>query len=135
MAPEHLEEFIKVKLIRNEIGEEMGEVNFRVSTVTRMDKIKHLYASCQGLAAESLRFFFNGRRINGDICPWNLDMKDGDVVEVFIEKKSRELTIDDNLFIKLVGFSGEKRVFKIRQSNIIHRPRQNLILCSDITKI
>ncbi len=106
-----LEEFVKLKLI----NQTALELNFKVNINTNMDKIKKLYAQCQALTADSLRFMFNGRRINGDITPWNLDMKDGDVIEVFVDK-SREITLDSYLFIKLIGLNSEVRFFKIKQS-------------------
>lgn len=113
MVPEGgLEQFVRIKLSSHEAD----AVNFNVGIRTKLDKIKQLYAQCQGLAVESLRLFFNGRRINGaDITPWNLDLKDGDLIEVFVDK-SIGLTSEDELFVRLVGFGGEERLFKMGMS-------------------
>lgn len=121
MVVDGFEEYIKLKLV----CQNTDDVNLKVSTMTKMDKLKKLYMSCQGLETESLRFLFNGRRINGDVTPWNLDLKDGDVIEVFLEK-SREITIDDNLFIKLLGFSGERKLFKIKYAMRMANLRKHL---------
>lgn len=107
------EEYIKLKLISNDPSSS-GEVNINVGVWTKMEKIKKIYSSCKGLPIENIRLQFNGRRINGDITPWNLDMKDSDIIEVFMDKPF-ELLSEDNIFIKCIGLSGD-RTFKIKQS-------------------
>ena len=102
------EEFITLKII----GYDNTEINYKVSITTKMERIKKVYSLFQGEKVESLRFLFNGRRINGDITPWNLDMKDGDIIEVLLEK-FRSKSPDEKIFIKLVSQSDEK-TFKIK---------------------
>ncbi len=127
---EGLEEYIIIKLI----NPNANDVNFKVSITTNMEKLKKLYAQCQALPADSLRFLFNGRRINGDITPWNLDMKDGDVIEVLVDK-SHELTADGYLFIKLLGVSGEVRLFKIKQSMNLSRLKKHYSECVNVAEM
>lgn len=107
---EGFEEFITLKLV----GYDNTEINYKVGIWTKMNKIKRIYSIFQCEKVESLRFLFNGRRINGDITPWNLDMKDGDVIDVFLEKCHKQ-TSDDKIFIKLISHSDEKN-FRIKLS-------------------
>ena len=51
-----------------------------------MGKLKKSYSDRQGVAVTSLRFLFDGRRINDDETPKQLEMEDGDVIEVYQEQ-------------------------------------------------
>jgi hypothetical protein len=104
------EEYVKLKLL----GKETDEVNFKVGVWTKMDTLKKMFSSCQSVPVERLRFEFNGRRINGDITPWNLDLKDGDVIDVFVESPHAS-SADDFIFIRLTGLCGE-RCLRVKQS-------------------
>lgn len=107
------EEYVKLKLL----GKDTDEVNFKVGVWTKMDTLKKLFSSCQAVPVEMLRFEFNGRRINGDITPWNLDLKDGDVIDVYVERPHVH-SADDSLFIRLTGLCGE-RCLRVKQTAAI----------------
>lgn len=51
-----------------------------------MGKLKKSYSDRQGVPVNSLRFLFDGRRINDDETPKQLEMEDGDVIEVYQEQ-------------------------------------------------
>uniref|UniRef100_A0A0M3IJE4 Small ubiquitin-related modifier n=1 Tax=Ascaris lumbricoides TaxID=6252 RepID=A0A0M3IJE4_ASCLU len=71
-------EFIKLRVV----GQDSNEVHFRVKYGTSLVKLKKSYADRTGVVVESLRFLFDGRRINDDDTPKTLEMEEDDVIEV-----------------------------------------------------
>lgn len=57
-------------------------MHFRVKYGTSMGKLKKSYADRVGVAVGSLRFLFDGRRINDEDTPKTLEMEEDDVIEV-----------------------------------------------------
>jgi len=80
--PEGDGEYIKLKVV----GQDNTEVHFKVKYSTNMGKLKKSYAERQGVQQASLRFLFDGKRIQDDETPKQLDMEDGDVIEVYQEQ-------------------------------------------------
>ncbi|KAK6729770.1 hypothetical protein RB195_006677 [Necator americanus] len=74
-------EYIKLKVV----GQDSNEVHFRVKNGTAMGKLKKSYADRTGVAVSSLRFLFDGRRINDDDTPKTLEMEEDDVIEASLE--------------------------------------------------
>ncbi|CAF5227609.1 unnamed protein product, partial [Rotaria magnacalcarata] len=52
---------------------------------TSMGKLKKSYAERQGVAVGSLRFLFDGKRINDEETPKLLEMEDNDTIDVYQE--------------------------------------------------
>uniref|UniRef100_A0A914WQI4 Small ubiquitin-related modifier n=1 Tax=Plectus sambesii TaxID=2011161 RepID=A0A914WQI4_9BILA len=75
-------EYIKLKVV----GQDSNEVHFRVKFSTHMGKLKRSYADRVGVSVQSLRFLFDGRRINDDETPKSLEMENEDVIEVYQEQ-------------------------------------------------
>ncbi|UMM40754.1 hypothetical protein L5515_017270 [Caenorhabditis briggsae] len=75
-------EYIKIKLI----GQDSSEVHFRVKFGTLMAKVKKSFADRTGVSVGSLRFVFDGLRINDDDTPKSLEMEDNDVIHVYQEQ-------------------------------------------------
>jgi len=63
-----------------------GEVHFRVKMSTKMGKLKNNFCDRQGLSLASVRFMFEGQRIEDDMTPGDLDLQDDDLIEVFSEQ-------------------------------------------------
>ena len=53
---------------------------------TQMGKLKKSYSERVGVPVTSLRFLFDGRRINDDETPKALEMEQDDVIEVYQEQ-------------------------------------------------
>nr|ACO10968.1 Small ubiquitin-related modifier 1-A precursor [Caligus rogercresseyi] len=53
---------------------------------TQMGKLKKSYSERVGVPLSSLRFLFDGRRINDDETPKALEMEQDDVIEVYQEQ-------------------------------------------------
>ncbi|CAP30915.1 Protein CBG11828 [Caenorhabditis briggsae] len=52
-----------------------------------MAKVKKSYADRAGGSINSLRFLFDGRRINDEDTPKTLEIEDDDVIEVYQEQQ------------------------------------------------
>ena len=63
-----------------------NEIHFRVKQTTLMGKLKKSYSERVGVPIASLRFLFDGRRINDDETPKALEMEQDDVIEVYQEQ-------------------------------------------------
>merc|ERR1712117_903931 len=68
-----------------------------------MGKLKKSYAERVGVPISSLRFLFDGRRINDDESPKALEMEQDDVIEVYQEQTGGEDSgnKDETEYIKL----------------------------------
>ena len=64
-----------------------------------MGKLKKSYSERVGVPVTSLRFLFDGRRINDDETPKALEMEQDDVIEVYQEQ--RWIHFADKNFLKL----------------------------------
>ena len=51
------------------VGQDSNEIHFRVKMTTQMGKLKKSYSERVGVPVSSLRFLFDGRRINDDETP------------------------------------------------------------------
>ena len=51
-----------------------------------MGKLKKSYSDRQGVPVNTLRFLFDGNRINDEDTPKSLEMEDGDTIEVYQEQ-------------------------------------------------
>ena len=84
---EYETEDIKLKVV----GQDSKEIHFSVKMSTPMGKLKKSYAERVGVPISSLRFLFDGRRINDDESPKALEMEQDDVIEVYQEQTGGEV--------------------------------------------
>merc|ERR1711881_548092 len=82
-------EYIKLKVV----GQDSNEIHFRVKQTTQMGKLKKSYSERVGVPQTSLRFLFDGRRINDDETPKALEMEQDDVIEVYQEQTGGSLGV------------------------------------------
>ncbi|KAI2810946.1 hypothetical protein RDWZM_002214 [Blomia tropicalis] len=75
-------EYIKIKVV----GQDTNELHFRVKKSTAFSKLKKSYSERIGVPLTSLRFLFDGRRIDDNDTPATLEMEEEDVIEVFQEQ-------------------------------------------------
>ncbi|VDN06364.1 unnamed protein product [Thelazia callipaeda] len=71
-------DYIKLRVL----GQDSNEVHFRVKFGTSLGKLKKSYADRMGVDVASLRFLFDGRRINDEDTPKSLEIEDDDIIEV-----------------------------------------------------
>ena len=65
-----------------EPAQDRETVTFRVKPTTKFAKIMKAWCEKQQVEQSSVRFMFDGERISGDNTPLDLDMEDGDQVDV-----------------------------------------------------
>ncbi|KAJ7054838.1 small ubiquitin-related modifier [Mycena amicta] len=73
---------INVKVVSS-TGE---EVFFKIKKSTKLSKLQGAYASKVGKDVGSIRFLYDGVRINDDDTPSTLDMEDNDTIDVMVEQ-------------------------------------------------
>lgn len=62
------------------------DVTFRIKTSTAMGKVFDAYCTKQGHTRSSMRFLFDGNRVNDTATPDALDIEDGDVIDALVEQ-------------------------------------------------
>ncbi|KAJ1450521.1 ubiquitin-related domain-containing protein [Pelagophyceae sp. CCMP2097] len=70
--------------IRDQTGE---ETFFKVKKTTKFDKVFSTYAARKGVNANSLRFLFDGTRLQGSQTPDELDMEENDQIDCMLEQQ------------------------------------------------
>ncbi|XP_074659011.1 small ubiquitin-related modifier-like [Tubulanus polymorphus] len=75
-------EYINLKVV----AQDQNEIHFRVKMTTQMGKLKKSYSERTGIPVSSLRFLFDGTRINDTDTPKLLELVKDDVIEVFHEQ-------------------------------------------------
>jgi len=63
-----------------------NEVFFKIKRTTALKKLMDAFCERQGKAPSSVRFLFDGSRVQGTDSPDTLDMADGDTLEVHQEQ-------------------------------------------------
>ena len=75
-------EYIQLKVV----SQDSNEIRFRVKQTTQMGKLKKSYSKRVGVPVTSLRFLFDGRRINDNETTKALEMEQDEVIEVYQEQ-------------------------------------------------
>lgn len=83
IAGDSSNEYIKLKVV----SQDSSEIHFRVKFTTPMSKIKKSYSDRVGVPVTSLRFLFDGKRINDTDTPKQLEMEEDDTIEVYQEQQ------------------------------------------------
>ena len=63
------------------------EIFFKCKQTTPLSKLMNAFCQRQGINAASVRFLFDGQRLNPQQTPQELEMEDGDVVDVMVEQQ------------------------------------------------
>ncbi|KAK3059296.1 hypothetical protein LTS18_011194 [Coniosporium uncinatum] len=63
-----------------------NEVFFKIKRTTQLKKLMDAFCERQGKSPQSVRFLFDGQRVNPTDNPDSLDMADGDTLEVHQEQ-------------------------------------------------
>ncbi|PVH68941.1 ubiquitin-like protein, partial [Cadophora sp. DSE1049] len=63
-----------------------GETFFKIKGHTKLGKVFDTYCDRQSLARNTVRFLFEGARIQDTDTPDSLEMQDGDMVQAMLEQ-------------------------------------------------
>jgi small ubiquitin-related modifier len=74
---------IRVKVVASMDG---SELYFKCRTTTPLQRLMTAFCNRQGVAMNSVRFLFDGQRLNQNQTPGELEMEDGDVIDVMVEQ-------------------------------------------------
>jgi len=74
---------IRLKVVRE--GKDV--IQFKVKQTTPIGMMKKAYSKQVGIPIYSLRFLWDGQRINDDDTPEKMEMEEGDIIEAYPEQK------------------------------------------------
>ncbi|ROT34796.1 ubiquitin-like protein [Sodiomyces alkalinus F11] len=81
-APDHeVVEHLNIKVTDNN-----NEVFFKIKKSTKLEKLMNAFCERQGKALNTVRFVFEGQRVQPTDTPAALEMQDGDTLEVYQEQ-------------------------------------------------
>ena len=69
------------------VTQDGSEIFFKCKQTTPLRKLINAFCQRQGVNAASVRFLFDGQRINPMQTPQELEMEDGDVIDVMVEQQ------------------------------------------------
>ena len=107
--------YIKLKVV----GQDSNEIHYLVKISANMGKLKKSYAERVGVQVSTLRFLFDGRRINDEETPKALEMEQDDVIEVYQEQTggvAEEGDKTDYIKLKVVGQDSNEIHFRVKFS-------------------
>ena len=70
------------------VAQDGTEIYFKCKCDKPLQKLMHMFCNRQGVSTNSVRFLFDGNRINETQTPIQLDMEDGDVIDVMVEQQA-----------------------------------------------
>lgn len=83
---EDITEKVNDKISISVVNQSGQEVFFKVRTTTLFKKIFEAYCQKLSIPTQSIRFLFDGSRINPEDSPESLNMEDNDVVDALLEQ-------------------------------------------------
>lgn len=63
-----------------------GEVFFKIKKTMPLGKLISAYCERKSVQANTVRFLFDGTRINDDMTPKSLNMEEDDVIDVMLQQ-------------------------------------------------
>ena len=69
------------------VTQDGNEIFFKCKMTTPLEKLMKAFCSRNGVAMNSVRFLFDGNRVNATQTPGELEMEDGDVIDVMVEQQ------------------------------------------------
>jgi len=69
------------------VTQDGNEIFFKCKQTTPLQKLMQAFCNRQGVALNSVRFLFDGARLSPNQTPQELDMEDGDVIDVMVEQQ------------------------------------------------
>ena len=73
------------------MGQDGNVVQFKIKKHTALKKLMSTYCERAGLDMQTIRFTFDGNRIKDSDTPKDLDMEEGDTIEVFQQQSGGDV--------------------------------------------
>lgn len=80
--------------INLKVSDGSSEIFFKIKKTTPLRRLMEAFAKRQGKEMDSLRFLYDGIRIQADQTPEDLDMEDNDIIEAHREQIGGSMSID-----------------------------------------
>ena len=93
------------------VGSDGQVVQFKIKRNTPLRKLINAYCDRCRLAQNTIRFMFDGSRIDETDTPKSMDMEDGDTIEVFTQQTGGEFLHFNRVFLlrhQLFNFNGPR---------------------------
>jgi len=74
--------------INLKVSDNTSEIFFKIKRATPLKRLMEAFAKRQGKSLDSIRFLYEGQRVNAESTPDELDLEDGDVIEAHQEQVS-----------------------------------------------
>jgi len=68
------------------VSQDGTEVYFKIKRKTVLRKLIDSYCSRAAVSPSSMRFLYDGRRIDGDKTPEDMDMEDDDIIDAVLQQ-------------------------------------------------
>ena len=75
------------------LGQDGQVVQFKTKTNMPLRKLMNAYCDRNRLVLSTIRFMFDGNRIDETDTPKTMDMEDGDTIEVFTQQSGGHLLV------------------------------------------
>ncbi|KAI4214497.1 MAG: hypothetical protein LQ351_002914 [Letrouitia transgressa] len=85
-SPHAAEEQPKSEHLNIKVTDNNNEVFFKIKRTTALQKLMNAFCERQGKDFKTVRFLFDGARVNPTDSPDSLEMADGDTLEVHQEQ-------------------------------------------------
>ncbi|CCE63454.1 hypothetical protein TPHA_0E03650 [Tetrapisispora phaffii CBS 4417] len=72
--------------INLKVSDGSSEIFFKIKRTTPLKRLMEAFAKRQGKEMDSLRFLYDGIRLQADQTPEDLDMEDNDIIEAHREQ-------------------------------------------------
>ena len=69
------------------VTQDGNEIFFKCRMTTPLERLMTAFCIRQGVAVNSVRFLFDGGRVSPMQTPAELEMEDGDVIDVMVEQQ------------------------------------------------
>lgn len=69
------------------VTDDHNELIFKIKKSTQMEKLMAAFCARHGKDLDSIRFFFEGKRVQKDDTPESLKMEDADTIEVYHQQE------------------------------------------------
>jgi len=79
-------EVVRDKINLTVVTQDGNEIFFKMKQSCPLGKLMNAFCNRQGVSMQSVRFLFDGQRLREQQTPAELDMEDGDVIDVMVEQ-------------------------------------------------
>ncbi|KAL6077597.1 Dolichyl-phosphate-mannose--protein mannosyltransferase pmt3 [Balamuthia mandrillaris] len=80
--PQATQDHISLKVV----SQDGNEVYFKIKRNTALKKLMDAYCSRQAMSPDSVRFLYDGSRVQPDQTPKELGMEEGDIIDAVLQQ-------------------------------------------------